>query len=111
MPALDDPRLPSLRDPPVRLATQPFIVEKDGEMPQGSRLLQPISRHQTPIPLENRATEPPATSSFPPYVTADDLRTGTPEPIKVIRSKKKNMAGKKKRTIKSGEGSGTVTPN
>jgi AP-3 complex subunit delta-1 len=54
------------------------------------------------------------TSSFPPYITADDLRTSTPEPIKVIRSKKKGTStgtGKKKRTVTPGEGSGAVTPN
>src|ERR1700691_2908297 len=87
---LDDPRLPSLRDPPVRLASHPFIVEKDGEMPQGStpRTSQPVSRHQTPVPFESRTSSPLPTSSFPPYITADDLHSSTPEPIKVIRSKK-----------------------
>lgn len=109
---LDDSRLPSLRAPPVRLASQPFIVEKDGEMPQAAtpRSSQPVSRHQTPVPLEEPSSQP--TSSFPPYITANDLRTNTPEPIKVMRSKKKGTGtGTKKRTVKSAEGSGTVTPN
>jgi AP-3 complex subunit delta len=103
----DDPRLPSLRDPPARLASQSFVVEKDGEMPDSTtpQSSQTVSRHRT--------FEPPTipTSPFPPYITADDLRTGTPEPIKVVRSKKKGTGTNKKRTKKPGESSGTVTPN
>jgi AP-3 complex subunit delta-1 len=109
---LDDPRLPSLRDPPGWLASQPFVVEKEGEMPQGGSpgSSQAVSRHQTPVPFE-RTSSPLPTSAIPPYITSDDLRTGTPEPIKVMRSKKKGTGtGKKKRIVKSGEGSGTVTP-
>jgi len=77
----DDPRLPSLRDPPDRLASQLFVVEKEGEMPQGS----------TPIPFESRTSSPLPTSSASPYTTVDDLHSGTPEPIKVMRSKKKRF--------------------
>lgn len=85
-------------------------------MPQGGtpQYSQTVSRRQTPVPFESRTSSPMPPSSIPPYFTADDLRTGTPEPIKVMRSKKKGAGmgtGKKKRTAKSGETSGTVTPN
>ena len=39
-------------------------------------------------------------SSFPPYETPDDTRTSTPEPIKVVRSKKKATSGDKEKKKK-----------
>lgn len=86
------------------------MVEKDGEMPDETpRSSQPVSRRQTPAPLDGKSSSHPAVSSQP-HTTVDDTRPRTPEPIKVVRSKKTGT-GKKKRTLKPDEGSGTVTPN
>ena len=68
-------------------------------MPEGAMVRpQPsvtVSRQQTP---ESKAPTPPRISPFPAYeVPEDEVRTGTPDPIKVTRSKKKGP-GKKKRT-------------
>jgi len=62
----------------------------------------PSSRRATPNPFDLSATPPPSLPSFQSYEVPDDeLRTGTPEPIKVTRAKKKGTGTtKKKRTVK-----------
>jgi AP-3 complex subunit delta-1 len=55
-----------------------------------------VSRQQTPVLQESKPLSLPRISSFPAY-EVDDMRTSTPDPIKVT-SKKKKGTGKKKRT-------------
>ncbi|KII93311.1 hypothetical protein PLICRDRAFT_672814 [Plicaturopsis crispa FD-325 SS-3] len=102
-PSPDDSRLPSLR--PSR-STHNFTVDRDGEMPVGAvspsaPTTVPPSRLHTPISFD-RTTAPPPISSFQQYEVPDDAtRTSTPEPIKVVRAKKKGTGtGRKKRTPK-----------
>ncbi|RDB29294.1 AP-3 complex subunit delta-1 [Hypsizygus marmoreus] len=107
MPSLSGPslasQLPSLKAAPRFFSATEFVIDREGEMPEGAivtpRNSTPVSRQQTPIPSESRVPTPPRLSSFPQYEVPDDdgLRTSTPEPIKVTRTKKKG-AGKKKRT-------------
>ncbi|CDO73429.1 hypothetical protein BN946_scf185013.g63 [Trametes cinnabarina] len=111
------PRLPSLRSSPVP-ASQTFIIDKTGEMPEGAVTAPPArsprpSGTSSPSPLGNgngasvvgsgaSATVPPP-SRFAYDLDADEPRSGTPQPIKVTRAKKKGTsAGKKgkKRTQK-----------
>jgi len=88
----EESRLPSLRDPTYRLSSQSFVIDKDGEMPEGV-VLSPPQRETPPV-----GTPTSRASSFPPY-EEDPTRSSTPEPIKVTRAKKKGTAsGKKKRT-------------
>lgn len=62
----------------------------------------PSSRRPTPNPFDLSATPPPSLPSYQSYEVPDnELRTGTPEPIKVTRAKKKGTGTtKKKRTVK-----------
>lgn len=93
-----DHRLPSLRATSQTFSSQSFTIERDGEMPEGARLLAPQSQTQTPAQSDIYSPTPSILSSIPPYeVPDDDTRTSTPEPIKVTRAKKK-VATKKKRT-------------
>ncbi|KAJ7897229.1 Adaptor protein complex AP-3 delta subunit [Mycena olivaceomarginata] len=92
MPSLadvDDRRiLPSLRGdytPPSS-----YVIDRDGEMPEGA-----VVPSQTATP---RTITPAPTPSR--YEVEDEVRTSTPEPIKVTRTKKKTP-GKKKRTQSS----------
>lgn len=72
-------------------------------MPENA-ITQPIattnsnSGRETPV-LSGSLPKPVHLSSFPPYEVADSTRTSTPEPIKVVRSKKKtgNAEEKKKK--------------
>ncbi|KAJ7610855.1 adaptin N terminal region-domain-containing protein [Roridomyces roridus] len=101
MPALplDDHRvLPSLRESYTPSSTS-FTIDRDGEMPDGA-VLPPLP--VTPSPRSTGGTNTPTrgamATSFPQYEVDDEaVRTSTPEPIKVTRSKKKTP-GKKKRT-------------
>ncbi|KAJ7361378.1 Adaptor protein complex AP-3 delta subunit [Mycena albidolilacea] len=99
MPSLadvDDRRiLPSLRGdytPPSS-----YVIDRDGEMPEGAVVPSQTAtpRTTTPAPTPSRVV-----SSFPQYEVEDEVRTSTPEPIKVTRTKKKTP-GKKKRTQSS----------
>ncbi|KAJ7204362.1 adaptin N terminal region-domain-containing protein [Mycena pura] len=92
--AADDSRVfPSLRDD---YTPSSFTIDRDGEMPEGAVI---PSRTMTPTPALRESNTPTRMmASFPQYEVEDDeVRTSTPEPIKVIRSKKKTT-GKKKRT-------------
>ena len=93
-----DTRLKSLRTSSQNFSSEQFVIDRDGEMPQGARPLTPSA---IPLPhTPNRSVTPtiPLTS-FPQYEAPGDevVRTGTPEPVKVVRPKKKGT-GKKKRT-------------
>lgn len=99
---LNTSSLPSLKPTPQTYSTTSFVIDKDGEMPEGAvtpnLTSTPTSQRHTPVPPEGNALIPPRLSSFPQYEVEDDIiRTSTPEPIKVIRPKKKGT-GKKKRT-------------
>ncbi|KAG6889341.1 hypothetical protein C0995_001749 [Termitomyces sp. Mi166 len=99
---------PSTASPPILKATSQmfstasFVIDRDGEMPEGAVISKPlsvpVSLQQTPIPGENPAPISTRPSPFPLYeAPGEDAQTSTPEPIKVTRSKKKGT-GKKKRT-------------
>lgn len=98
---LPDPRLPSLRESSNLPSHEPFIIEKDGEMPEGAiSTSASSSRRHTPALPELSAPTPLRVTSFPEYeVPGEDgsTRTSTPDAIKVTRAKKKGT-GKKKRT-------------
>ncbi|TFK68252.1 Adaptor protein complex AP-3 delta subunit [Pluteus cervinus] len=99
--SIHDNRLPSLKPLPISSSVTQFVIEKEGEMPAGAvfPLLSssPASRPQTTEPVLHLAAPVPL-SSFPQYEVPDDIaRTVTPEPVKVVRTKKKGT-GKKKRT-------------
>ncbi len=88
-----EPPMPSLRDVP-EVSSEPFIIDKDGEMPEGA-VLPPLPT--TPSPRPSGSSTPVHMASFPAYDVPDsDERTATPTAIKV-RSKKKTGTGKKKR--------------
>ncbi|KAH0591305.1 AP-3 complex subunit delta-1 [Termitomyces sp. J132] len=99
---------PSASNPPILKATSQtfsttsFVIDREGEMPKGAitpqPVLVPVSRQHTPIPRENHAPVSTRPSPLPSYgISGEDVRTITPEPIKVTRSKKKGTE-KKKRT-------------
>ncbi|KAJ7109859.1 Ap3d1 protein [Mycena epipterygia] len=94
-PEVDESRmLPSLKNNYTPVS---FVIDKDGEMPEGA--VAP-SRTITPVPRES-STPTRMMTSFPQYdEVVDEVRTSTPEPIKVTRPKKKTP-GKKKRTQNS----------
>lgn len=105
----EEPRLPGLRSSAsIRSAPPLFVVQKEGEMPAGVVITSqpstpvPSSRRQTPNLFDTTTTPPPSLPSFQSYEVPDDeLRTSTPEPIKVTRAKKKGTSTvKKKRTVK-----------
>jgi AP-3 complex subunit delta-1 len=114
----EEPRLPGLRSSASVRSTPPsFVVEREGEMPAGAVVMPqlltpaPSSRRQTPNLFDVTTTPPPPLPSFQSYEVPDDeLRTSTPEPIKVTRAKKKGTStAKKKRTVKPKAGDeGTV---
>ncbi|KAG6817562.1 hypothetical protein H0H87_006939 [Tephrocybe sp. NHM501043] len=93
--------LPVLKMASKEFSTTSFVIDREGEMPEGAVASKPasgpVSRQESPIPGENDVSIPARLSSFPPYEVPDDVRTSTPEPIKVTRTKKKGT-GKKKRT-------------
>ncbi|KAH7930472.1 Adaptor protein complex AP-3 delta subunit [Leucogyrophana mollusca] len=106
MPSLakEEPRLPSLKSIASQASVTRFVVEKEGEMPRGAVATPqpslPPSRRPTPG-LFDRSTTPPSLPSFQQYELSDDnARAATPEPIKVVRAKKKGSSTKKKRSVK-----------
>ncbi|KAH7915689.1 adaptin N terminal region-domain-containing protein [Hygrophoropsis aurantiaca] len=105
MPVKDGPRLPVLKSLISQSSVTRFVVEKEGEMPKNAVVTPqpslPTSRRSTPGLFDRTATPPPL-QSFQPYEVADDeAQIATPEPIKVIRAKKKGSSStKKKRSVK-----------
>jgi AP-3 complex subunit delta-1 len=91
-----------LRGSTSAIPSEAFVVDKSGEMPEGA--IPPPSLKPTPTPpIVTRSidTAPQVLSSFPAYVVDEEIpRTGTPEPIKVKRTKKKGVSSaKSKRTV------------
>ncbi|KIJ07920.1 hypothetical protein PAXINDRAFT_139610 [Paxillus involutus ATCC 200175] len=107
-PLKEEPRLFALRASASRSAPHHFVVEKEGEMPEGvvstppRQESAPVSRQQTPSLFDRISTPPPTLPSFYQYEVPeeDHTRTSTPEPIKVTRVKKKGTSSaKKKRAV------------
>ncbi|KAG6884488.1 hypothetical protein C0993_010619 [Termitomyces sp. T159_Od127] len=114
--------LPNLKATSQTFATTSFVIDRDGEMPEGAVNNKPVLlpeswqrmstsdgdlehalKHQTLNPGESLASISTRPSPLPSYgAPDDDVRTDTPEPIKVTRSKKKGT-GKKRRTPISAE--------
>ena len=95
-----DPRLPSLRATSRTFTAEPFVIDREGEMPDAAvrttTSVEP-SRQQTPVRQESE-TLPPRIPSSPSFeISGDVVQTSTLDPIKVT-SKKKKGTGKKKRT-------------
>lgn len=70
--------LPALREPLAQPIVQPFVVERDGEMPR-TQTRPTSSSHPTEISIQSSV-----------------LSTDAPDPIKVVRKKKAAGTGKKK---------------
>jgi len=81
LPQATEIRYPSLlRDFATAITSQPFVIDKNGEMPE----------------VATQPTSSGVLSSSPAHVLDEDiLRPGTPEPIKVKRSKKKGVSSAK----------------
>lgn len=99
----EEPRLFALRSDMSRSAPPRFVVDKEGEMPEG---IVPEAPRQASAPasrglFDRISTPPPTLPSFQQYEVPDeDTRASTPEPIKVTRAKKKGPSStKKKRTM------------
>jgi len=104
----EEPRLFALRSDTSRSMPPHFVVEKEGEMPEGVVVSEghrqesaPASLPRSPGFFDRISTPPPTLPSFQQYEVADeDARASTPEPIKVTRAKKKGpSSAKKKRTV------------
>lgn len=90
-----------LRDSASLIPSEPFVVDKNGEMPKGAAPPPSLKPHLTPpIVTPPTDTAHQVSLSFPAYVVDEPIpRTGTPEPIKVKRTKKKGVSSvKSKRT-------------
>ncbi|KAK7040144.1 AP-3 complex subunit delta [Paramarasmius palmivorus] len=112
IPSFSDPQPSSiLRADSPRANPEPYVIEKVGEMPEGASLPilspQPTSSRPSSKSTPRQGTPvaspiPSRISSFPQYEVPgeEDARASTPEPVKVVRSKKK-------KTGASGSGTGT----
>jgi hypothetical protein len=98
-----EPQYPSLlRDSTSIVPSEPFVVDKNGEMPDGATPPPPALKPDPNPPMVSRSLDTTQVlSSFPAYVVEDEIpRTKTPEPIKVKRTKKKGVSSSKsKRTV------------
>lgn len=100
------PSIPSLlRAAATTISTEPFVIDREGEMPKGA--ISPVLSTPTPGSQRHSRAHSPALngngsstlppSTFPPYIVEDEIpRSGTPEPIKVVRAKKKGTGTGKK---------------
>ncbi|KAH8991957.1 Adaptor protein complex AP-3 delta subunit [Lactarius akahatsu] len=99
IPVLLETRFPTLlRDFATVTTSEPFVVDKNGEMPEIAAT-QPASLK---LPISTRPTNASsgALSSSPAYVIDEQIpRTGTPEPIKVKRTKKKRVPSAKSKRV------------
>jgi AP-3 complex subunit delta-1 len=85
-------RLPSLRTTVQTFSSQSFVVDKEGEMPEGA--VVPVPQ---PASTSDRAITPSQFTSFPQSDHIDSPpRSQTPDPITVVRTKKKRTGGKKR---------------
>ena len=103
---VSEPQYPSLlRDSASIVPSEPFVVDKNGEMPDGATppppALTPDPNPPVPPMVSRSLDTTHVLSSFPAYVVEDEIpRTRTPEPIKVKRTKKKGVSSSKsKRTV------------
>jgi hypothetical protein len=89
-------RYPSLlRDFATVVTSEPFVVDKNGEMPEVA--IEPSSLNP-PIRTHSINASSGVLSSSSAYVMDEQIpRTGTPEPIKVKRTKKKKVLSAKSR--------------
>ncbi|KAI9513115.1 adaptin N terminal region-domain-containing protein [Russula earlei] len=101
---VEEPQYPSLlRDSASVIPSEPFVVDKSGEMPEG--VVPPPDAKPPLIPAvatrsSSTDTMPQVLSSFPAYVVDEEIpRAGTPEPIKVKRPKKGASSARPKRTV------------
>jgi len=104
--AAEEPQYPSLlRESATVFSSEPFVVDKNGEMPEGAVPPPPSSRRPPspapPVATRSTDTAPQLLSSFPAYVVDEEIpRARTPEPIKVKRTKKKGVSSAKpKQTV------------
>ncbi|KAF8899233.1 Ap3d1 protein [Infundibulicybe gibba] len=98
LPDANDNRPSSLRTATQSFSTRTFVIERDGEMPNGAAArLPPISHQDVPVSSPSGGTlTPQASSAFPAYdIPGVDVRSTTPQPIKVVRTKKKGTSKKK----------------
>ncbi|KAI9454892.1 Adaptor protein complex AP-3 delta subunit [Lactarius psammicola] len=93
-PLPQETRYPSLlRDFAAVTTSEPFVVDKNGEMPEVAT--QPTSS-KPQISTYSVNASSGTLSSSPAYVMDEQIpRTGTPEPIKVKRTKKKKVSSAK----------------
>jgi AP-3 complex subunit delta-1 len=95
-------KLPSLRATSQTFYSEDFVVEREGEMPDGTVAQLPNSfSHSTKYQAPNSSfIRDPSTSSFPSYQLPgqpSSSSSAAPEPIKVVRPKKKGK--NKKQTV------------
>ena len=93
-------KLPSLRATSQTFYSEAFVVEREGEMPDGTVAQRP-HLFSTNNLAPSSSIGDPSTSSFPSYQLSghpSSNSSAAPEPIKVVRPKKKT-AGKKKQTV------------
>lgn len=95
-------KLPSLRATSQTFYSEAFVVEREGEMPDGNVAQRPhLYTPSTNNPTPSSSLGDPSTSSFPSYQLSghpSSNLSAAPEPIKVVRPKKK-ATGKKKQTV------------
>ena len=87
--------MPSLRATSQTFySDEAFVVEREGEMPDGT------VAHTTNNLVSSSSIGDPSMSSFPSYQLSGppSNSSAAPEPIKVVRPKKK-ATGKKKQTV------------
>lgn len=97
----------SSRRPVLRATAQDFssadifVVERDGEMPSNATPSTVIAANASSdlaiLTASGSLPKVAHLSSFTPFETPDEPRTSTPEPIKVVRSKKKTGGKKDKK--------------
>ncbi|KAH9849199.1 Ap3d1 protein [Lenzites betulinus] len=120
------PRLAGLRSSPAP-AAQTFVIDRTGEMPEGAVAPPRSAGSRSPAPygngnglaaagssgVGNAASAAPPPSRFAPYdLDVDEPRSGTPQPIKVTRAKKKGTSGgkKEKKQKRTADGGGAPVP-
>jgi len=94
-------KLPSLRATSQTFYSEAFVVEREGEMPDGTVAQTHPFSHSTNSLAPSSSVGDPYTSSFPSYQLSghpSSNSSAAPEPIKVVRPKKKGT-GKKKQTV------------
>lgn len=93
--------LPSLRATSQTYYSEAFVVEREGEMPDGTVAQSHLFSSSTNNLVPSNSIADPSTSSLPSYQLSghpSSNSSAAPEPIKVVRPKKK-ATGKKKQTV------------